>query len=163
MIFVNAAVYGMKKITLYKVNKAVDSHTGRASFIPNRFQDIIYEKNHIKETVQGIPLMEIIGNSKYKKVDLLQIDTEGFYADVISMFYFEKYHPFLVQYEHVHLTVEDRDNVRNRISKYGYLLIEKKNDTFAIRRDQITLGFILIYFLWRIYQSLSSRIKNILI
>lgn len=152
LIFVNAAVYEMKKkITLYKVNKAEDySHTGWASINSDRFQDTIYEKNHIKETVQGIPLMEIISKNKYKEVDLLQIDTEGYDADVIFMFDFEKYQPFLVQYEHVHLTTEKRDIAKNRISKYGYHLIEKKNDTFAIRSDQITLRFILIYVLWRI-------------
>ena len=43
------------------------------------------------------------------------------------LFDFEKYHPFLVQYEHVHLTTEKRDIARNRISKFGYHLIEKKN------------------------------------
>ena len=87
---------------------------------------MIYEKNHIKETVQGIPLMEIISNNKYKEVDLLQIDTEGYDEDVIFMFDFEKYHPFLVQYEHVHLTTEKRDIARNRISRFGYHFIEKR-------------------------------------
>ena len=163
LTYINAAVYNKrKKIILYKVNKAEDySHTGWASINPNRFEKTIYEKDYIEETVQGMPLMDIIRDNNFKKVDLLQIDTEGYDADVIDMFDFEFYYPILIQYEHIHLSEEKQIATKERISKYGYHLIEKKNDTFAIRRDKLSMQFYLIYILLRIYQALSSRLQNI--
>ena len=66
-----------------------------------------------------MPLMDIIRYNKFKKVDLLQIDTEGYDADVIDMFDFECYHPILIQYEYVHLS----NNQNNLTIK----LLELKN------------------------------------
>jgi len=164
LIFVNAAVYKRReKIILYKAQKAGDySHTGWASINLKRFQNTIYQEQYIKETVQGIPLMDIIRDNNYKRVDLLQIDTEGYDADIIFMFDFEEYHPRLIQYEHIHLSEEKRLAVKNRICQYGYNLFEKKNDTFALHKNQISIQFISLYIIVRIYQSLSSRIQNIL-
>ena len=105
--------------------------------------------------------MGIIRNNNYEKVDLFQVDTEGYDADVIYMFDFEEYHPILIQYEHIHLSEEKQIATKERIAKYGYHLIEKKNDTFAIRKNQLSPQFFLIYILFRIYQSLSSRLQNI--
>ena len=68
-----------------------------------------------------------VRDNNYKRVDLLQIDTEGYDADIIFMFDFEEYHPRLVQYEHIHLSEEKRLAVKNRIFQYGYHLFEKKS------------------------------------
>lgn len=162
LIFVNAAVYKRKeKVILYKAKKAGDySHTGWASINLNRFHNTVYQEEYIKETVQGIPLMDIIRDNKYKVIDLLQIDTEGYDADIIFMFDFKEYHPRLIQYEHIHLSEEKRLAVKNRICQYGYYLFEKKNDTFALHKNQITIHFFLLYIIVRMYQSLSSRIQN---
>ena len=43
--------------------------------------------------------MDIIRDNNYKRVDLFQIDAEGYDADIIFMFDFEEYRPRLIQYE----------------------------------------------------------------
>ena len=78
------------------------------------------------------------------------------------MFDFEEYQPRLIQYEHIHLSEEKQLAVKNRMSQYGYHLFEKKNDTFALHKNQITIQFISLYIIVRIYQSLSSRFQYIL-
>ena len=162
LIYINAAVYKeKKKITLYKINEVMDySHTGWASINPNRFEKTIYEKNYIEETVQGIPLMDIIRDNNFKKVDLLQIDTEGYDADVIDLFDFECYHPILIQYEHVHLS-DNRNNLTIRLlESKNYLVIKGKNDVMAIRRDRLNPVFFIFYFIIRLKDSFISRALN---
>ena len=41
-------------------------------------------------------------------------------------------------------------------------IIEKKNDTIAIRKDILTSWFIFVYVIFRIYDSVTSRIINLL-
>lgn len=160
LTYINAAVYNKrKKIILYKVNKAEDySHTGWASINSNRFEKTIYEKDYIEETVQGIPLMDIIRDNNFKKVDLLQIDTEGYDADVIDMFDFDYYCPILIQYEHVHLSNEQYIVTSKLLESKNYLLIKGKNDVMAIRRDRLNTVFLLFYFIIRLKDSFVSRV-----
>ena len=118
LIYVNAAVFSRReKITLYKANKAKDySHTGWAAINLNRFKDTDYEKNYAMETVQGIPLMEIIRENNFETVDLLQIDTEGYDAEVIKMFDFIDY---IVNINHFF-------KLKRIIKKCSILLLYKK-------------------------------------
>ena len=48
------------------------------------------------------------------------------------------------------------------LSSYEYIIIKKKNDTFAIKRDVITIWLILGYIVLRLYDSITSRIRNFL-
>jgi len=63
---------------------------------------------------------------------------------------------------HVHLSIDDKLEIQNIIFSFGYYLIEKKNDTIAIRKDILTSGFIFVYAIFRIYDSVTSRIINLL-
>ena len=105
--------------------------------------------------------MQIIKDNNFDAVDLLQIDTEGFDADVISMFDFNSFNPVLIQFEHIHLSEEVHKYTCNNLTSIGYYLIKKKNDTFAIRKDLITIWFILGYVVFRMSASLTSRMKNL--
>ena len=73
-----------------------------------------------------MPLMDIIKKSKFKTIDLLQIDTEGFDYEVLKMFDFKIFSPILVQFEYVHLSKNDYKNSVNLLSNNGYKTIKKK-------------------------------------
>ena len=161
--FINLAVHPTKSnVRLYKVDNPLDySHTGWASINPGRFANTIYENRIKTENVRALPLMQIIKDNNFDAVDLLQIDTEGFDADVISMFDFNSFNPVLIQFEHIHLSEEVHKYTCNNLTSIGYYLIKKKNDTFAIRKDLITIWFILGYVVFRMSASLTSRMKNL--
>ena len=162
--FVNIAVHPNESlITLYKVKNPKDySHTGWASINLDRFNNTIYEDSILEEQISAKHLMKVIQENNFTYVDLLQIDTEGFDLEVIKMFDFNTFKPVLIQYEHVHLSIDDKLEIQNIISSFGYYLIEKKNDTIAIRKDILTAWFIFVYVIFRIYDSVTSRIINLL-
>ena len=162
LTFVNCAVHPTESfVKLYKVNNAQDySHTGWASIDPNRFSNTIYENSFIEEKVKAKPLMKIINENKFFFIDLLQIDTEGFDSEVIEMLDFNVYKPTLIQYEHKHLSNNQKNKTVNSLSSKGYFTIDKKNDTIAIQKELITGIFILKYIFLRLIESISSRFNN---
>jgi hypothetical protein len=52
--------------------------------------------------------------------DILQIDTEGADAFVLSLFPFERICPPIVHWEVKHLTTAQREEVLGRLSAFGY-------------------------------------------
>ena len=162
--FVNIAVHPNESlITLYKVKNPKDySHTGWASINSDRFNNTIYKDSILEEQISAKHLMKVIQENNFTSVDLLQIDTEGFDLEVIKMFDFNTLKPALIQYEHILLSIDDKLETQNIIISFGYYLIEKKNDTIAIRKDILTSWFIFVYAIFRIYDSVTSRIINLL-
>ena len=162
--FVNIAVHPNESlITLYKVKNPKDySHTGWASINSDRFNNTIYKDSILEEQISAKHLMKVIQENNFTSVDLLQIDTEGFDLEVIKMFDFNTLKPALIQYEHILLSIDDKLETQNIIISFGYYLIEKKNDTIAIRKDILTAWFIFVYVIFRIYDSVTSRIINLL-
>ena len=162
LIYINCAVHPYKKnIELFKVNDPKDySHTGWASIIPNRFDNTQYENNFIVENVEARHLMDIIQDNNVNSIDILQIDTEGFDAEVIKMFDFNSFSPLLIQYEHLHITVIERELINNEMYLFGYYSIIKKNDVILIRKNLISYIFIFRYFYLRILSSIKSRYNH---
>ena len=103
--------------------------------------------------------MKVVEKSKFKIIDLLQIDTEGFDYEVLKMFDFQLFKPILVQFEYIHLSKEDYENSLRLLSKNGYITIKKKNDIIAIKKNRINIAFIFYYLLFRIKGSIKSRIR----
>ena len=163
LTYVNAAVYKEKKnIILYKVKNAQDySHTGWASVNSNRFENTIYKENYIEEIVNGIPLMDILKDNKCQKIDLLQIDTEGYDSNIIQMLDFNIFQPMIIHYEHVNLLGYQNNLTIKLLESKNYYIIKGKNDNIAILRNELSLAFLFIYFIIRLKTSIISRISNV--
>jgi FkbM family methyltransferase len=59
---------------------------------------------------------------KIKKVDILQIDAEGYDYEALKLFPFDQFNPILVRYEHHHLSTEDQDASLRFLADRGYSL-----------------------------------------
>ena len=92
-------------------------------------------------------LMDIVKKFKFKMIDLLQIDTEGFDYEVLKMFNFKIFKPILVQFEYIHLSENNYRSSINLLSKNGYKTI-KKNDIIAIKKNKNNhyFNFLLLIF-----------------
>ena len=150
-------------VKLYSLKEPENySQTGWSSILPDRFS-ILKNKNEIDvELVKAKPLMEIIKESKFTRVDLLQIDTEGYDYEVLKMFDFRFFRPVIVQYENVHLSNDVYEQSKTILSENGYFVFKKNQDTISIDRKFLNLKFILLYIFFRLKESIKSRSIKIL-
>ena len=146
------------RVKLYSIKNPINySQTGWASIVSERFSNGKSKKELSIKDVKAMPLMDIIKNSKFKMIDLLQIDTEGFDYEVLKMFNFKIFKPILVQFEYIHLSENNCISSINLLSKNGYQTIKKKNDIIAIKKKKITIILILYYLFFRLKDSIKSR------
>jgi FkbM family methyltransferase len=66
-----------------------------------------------------------------ERVDLLQIDAEGYDAELVRMFDFERWRPSIVNFESAHLSHDDHDAAMRRLVAHGYGLSQTGFDTIA--------------------------------
>lgn len=161
LFYYNLAVHpNQHKVKLYTIkNPSNYSQTGWATILSDRLSNIKSEKELAIKEVKAMPLMDIIKKSKFKTIDLLQIDTEGFDYEVLKMFDFKIFSPILVQFEYVHLSKNDYKNSIDLLSNNGYKTIKKKNDIIALKKNKINVILILYYLFFRLKDSIQSRFR----
>jgi FkbM family methyltransferase len=81
--------------------------------------------------VECIPFRDLLDG--VERVDLLQVDVEGYDAEIIRMFDFERYRPSIVRFESRHLTPAEHDAAISRLLRYGYAVAVTGDDTLASR------------------------------
>jgi len=79
--------------------------------------------------VECVPFREILAG--VERVDLLQVDVEGYDAEIIRMFDFDTYRPSIVRFENKHLSRADHDAAIGRLLSYGYSVAVVDDDTVA--------------------------------
>jgi FkbM family methyltransferase len=77
--------------------------------------------------------------SKYdlQRVDMLQIDAEGYDYEIIRTIPFAQYRPRLIVYEHHHLSAQDRADCRQLVRQQGYRSFEFGLDTAALDETRL--------------------------
>jgi FkbM family methyltransferase len=137
--------------TLYKISfSEARWATGLASFlkenIVRRIQDGYVAKQAATEGIQ-IPATEaemiaeeivicrsfnsLLDEYKMPRVDVLQIDTEGFDFEIIKMFPFTRIKPDVVSFETEHLSESDKTTCFKMLSDLGYKLLHEKCNSVA--------------------------------
>jgi FkbM family methyltransferase len=81
--------------------------------------------------VSATTFESLLGEHGVDRLDLLQIDTEGYDGEMIRLFPFGVISPLIIRYEHKHLKMDERHEVENLLSSKGYVLFWEKNDTVA--------------------------------
>ncbi|CAN5353067.1 hypothetical protein BH09BAC2_BH09BAC2_15980 [soil metagenome] len=141
---VNKAVHkSEKEMILYRVDPKKDYPDwtkGTASF--NKFHHAlsgITEADILEEKVACTSLDELIDQNKIKKIDLLQIDTEGYDYEIIKMIDFDNIAPAIISFEHGFIsgimTKEKFFEIEELLIKNKYNIIVLENDAVAYRLD----------------------------
>jgi FkbM family methyltransferase len=65
------------------------------------------------------------------RVDLLQIDAEGYDAEVVRLFDFDRWRPSIVNFEHKHLPRDEHESAMRRLISYGYRIARTGDDTIG--------------------------------
>lgn len=95
------------------------------------------EEQIIAENIHVITPEKLMETYRLESVHLLQIDTEGFDYDVISIFHEAALLPEAIVYEHVHLGEENRYVCSMLLSKQGYALWDFGKDTLAVKGNAL--------------------------
>ncbi len=82
-------------------------------------------------TVPAMTLMRLIEKHGAKKLDLLQIDTEGYDFEVLKMLDFSAIKPAIIHFEHIHLSSTDWREACHLLASNGYRLAHMGSDTVA--------------------------------
>jgi len=70
-----------------------------------------------------------------RRVDLLQIDAEGFDCEILKLFDFKAYSPMIVRFEHINLSRLDLAEAVTLLANLGYHLHRDKIDVVAVRNN----------------------------
>lgn len=83
------------------------------------------------EDVRCVTLTSIVTKYSLPRVDLLQIDTEGYDYEIIQSIDFSAIRPGVIHYEHKHLTCHEQFNLKVLLKSHGYSVVEDGEDTTA--------------------------------
>jgi FkbM family methyltransferase len=88
------------------------------------------------EVVQCITLETLLNRHQVSRIDLLQVDVEGYDFEIIKLIDFEKIRPRLIRYEHRHLRPGDKHACKALLARHGYQTLEMQFDTGAALLDE---------------------------
>ncbi|MFC2113951.1 FkbM family methyltransferase [Bacteroidota bacterium] len=88
------------------------------------------------DEVSCISFEKLISTYEVSKIDLLQIDTEGYDYELLKQFNFSQIKPNAVIFENVHLSEADKAAANELLKAQGYTVVEYTTDTLAKLPDQ---------------------------
>jgi FkbM family methyltransferase len=133
LVFENVAIATTDgTCTLYRIENGgtEDWERGVASLLtePLRFAT----GRFIAETVPCITFDTLLRRHHVSRIDLLQIDTEGYDFEILKQIDFSRLRPVMIRYEHRHLKARDRLACRTYLKGFGYRILEMRFDTAAV-------------------------------
>ena len=90
------------------------------------------DKRIAEERVPVVTVAKLIAEYQIRKIDLLQIDTEGFDFEVIRLFDFGTIRPQAISYENSHLSDEDRAACQQLLEDSGFQLFHYGGNSLAL-------------------------------
>jgi FkbM family methyltransferase len=84
--------------------------------------------------VPCITFTTLLDRHHIERIDLLQIDVEGYDYELLKSFDFQRIRPRLIRYEHLHLTSSDRRACAKYLAREGYEILAMQHDTGAVLR-----------------------------
>jgi FkbM family methyltransferase len=88
-----------------------------------------------KIDVAALTFQTLIARHSIGRVDLLQIDAEGFDWEILKLFDFNAYCPAIVRFEHVNLSRRELAEAVMLLAKLGYHLHRQATDIVAVRNN----------------------------
>jgi hypothetical protein len=99
----------------------------------NRFMARPSLKPHVvKENVTCLTLSDLISKHGVKRVDVLQLDAEGYDYRILRQFNFEKFRPFIINFEIVNLRKGELAQCKQILEKHDYLYAKTGYDLLAV-------------------------------
>jgi FkbM family methyltransferase len=84
--------------------------------------------------VEALTFATLAKRCGVERVDLLQVDAEGYDARILAQVDFERFRPAIVRYEHMHLSQEEQEATLRLLREWGYLIVIGFTETLAYLR-----------------------------
>jgi len=125
--------------TMYKVRAGTPSQSihsgGWTSFDKAHLIKHKVPENEIETvTVPCLTLGTLLKNHGLANIDILQIDTEGFDAEIVKMALQLPAIPAAINFENIHLSLAAKDELYELLTGRGYLFTHDKYNTLALHR-----------------------------
>jgi FkbM family methyltransferase len=135
LAYVNQAA----SFNLSHVRKMLEKHLRHeaAQDVVQRFKELGLSVDDCieAETVQTYTFESLLNQHGVRRIDLLQIDTEGFDYEVIKMANLREFKPTLINYEHEHLSDVDQLECWRDLRALDYRLFTHGGDTCAYKAN----------------------------
>jgi FkbM family methyltransferase len=99
------------------------SHLLRHGIPPNKI---------VREKVQCLTVASVLRDAGLERVDLVQIDAEGYDFEIIKALDLATLRPAIIRYEHVHLSNDDADASVALLAGHGYRFLSERRDLIAL-------------------------------
>jgi FkbM family methyltransferase len=108
----------------------------QASLKRSHVTDNLPKGTLVKELkVPALSVSTLLSKHAISKIDLLQIDAEGFDYDIIKMFDFNKVKPTIINFEYICLNGPRRRECWKYLADWGYSLLTGQFDALAYLED----------------------------
>lgn len=140
---VNYALHpALNEVTLHKVKSTAMNELpawskGIASILKSHHIKLGIPENQMTvEKVKALSFKELLNTFSPNQMhyNLLQIDTEGFDAEIIKMIDFSTMKFDIIKFERVNLEKEEYKNIEAYLQENSYFLLEQPEDTIALRK-----------------------------
>jgi hypothetical protein len=98
------------------------------------------DKRIEERAVRCVSFDTLLEEAGTNKIDLLQIDAEGYDYTIIKMIDFSRLKPAIIAYEHGHMNKAQEDEIVTLLLGQGYRMTRGNMDTIGYRRPG-TFGF----------------------
>ena len=115
-----AGTMEIKRIPLQYIGKEVPDWADGISTLKDGLLIDQYQNFMVKEPVNCITFKDLKDKYSINKIDLLQIDCEGYDYDIFKQVWSEGFRPTIVKIEVVNMPKEDLDELTNTLSSTGY-------------------------------------------
>lgn len=141
--FLNFALFkNRKSVSLFQLNnKGLNSlpewGRGIGSFSKKHLLKFGIEEDCIEEIqVEGIPFMDVIKPfEEFKSIDYLQIDTEGYDAEIIKMIDFNNFKVKLIKFESANLKKDELSGLEELFLINDFNFFKGREDSFALHKS----------------------------
>lgn len=146
LIFENVAVSATAGVQpFYHVSVGAGDALGLP--LPHWFEGLgSFSREHVAKHMDGVlndyiveslvtvaTMSEVLDRHQVRRIDLIQVDTEGHDYEVIKLIDLQKYRPTVVHFEHAHLSAQDRAQLYSRLRAAGFKLHIYEYDTLALK------------------------------
>lgn len=119
------------RVTLENIvkHKLPDWLKGMSTFSDTKLKD--YKKYVTIQPVSCMPLMDLIARNNLPRIDVFQIDTEGYDYKVFKQLDFDAYRPSIINLEVINLQASEIAAIQNTLDEQGYLYYRYEFDLIA--------------------------------
>jgi FkbM family methyltransferase len=92
------------------------------------------------EEIECVAINDLLAEVKSDRIDLLQIDVEGYDHELIRVLDLDRFAPSIVRFEHMHLTPAQHDACIERLVDHGYRICLEDHDTLGYKPGDLPPG-----------------------